>query len=280
MTPGIAAIGDIADVIAALPPDIQFTQIASGFNEPEDIKMLDDELTDRWGNIRQIDGHLFVAASGSVSDVKTKYTTDKAKLYNVSIMATSDSGTEPAVWAATLAAVNAAYAHKPYLPYQSLPLGKMVEAPATQFDLAERGQLLDVGISTHRIVGDKVQIDRIVTYYTDDKAYRDLNKKQILSFLRYDFVKFLKQMYPRHALSNDETQSDGDVATPMSARDLVIARHNQWKNKKFVQDPDKKFKKLVWVKIDEESNDTLRFYLPVLLMGQLRRTVTTIAYTP
>ncbi len=279
-TPGVAAVGDMDAVIAALPYDQQFTQIASSFNEPEEIKTLDDELQSRWNDTRQIDGHLFVADRGTVSELRKKYSEDSAKKFHVTIMATSDSETEPAVWAATVAAVNASHAYRPYLPYSSLPLGRKIQAPLTRYTLAEKDQLLKAGISTHRVVGGAVQIERIVTYYTDDKAYQDLNKKQILSFLRYDFIRFLKDHYPRHALSADETQADGDVATPMSARDLVIARHNAWKNRKYVQDPGKEFKKLIRVKIDEEANDTLRFYLPVQLMGQLRRTITTLAYTP
>lgn len=279
-TPGVAAVGSMEDVIAALPYDQQFTQIASSFNEPEEIKTLDDELQSRWNDTRQIDGHLFVADRGTVTDLKARYSKNEAKKFHVTIMATSDSQTEPAVWAATIAAINASHAYRPYLPYGSLPLGRKIKAPTTQYTLSQRDQLLNAGISTHRVVGGAVQIDRIVTYYTDDKAYQDLNKKQILSFLRYDFIKFLKDHYPRHALSADETQADGDVATPMSARDLVIARHNAWKNRKYVQDPGKEFKKLIRVKIDEEANDTLRFYLPVQLMGQLRRTITTLAYTP
>jgi len=279
-TPGVAAVGSMEDVIAALPYDQQFTQIASSFSDPEDLRVLNFELADRWDNDRQIDGHLFVADRGTVTELTAKYSKEEAKKFHVTIMASSDSQTEPAVWAATVAAVNASHAYRPYLPYGSLPLGRKIQAPPSQYTLAQRNDLLNAGISTHRVVGGAVQLDRVVTYYTDDRAYQDLNKKQILSFLRYDFIKFLKDHYPRHALSADETQADGDVATPMSARDLVIARHNAWKNRKYVQDPGKQFKKLIRVKIDDEANDTLKFYLPIQLMGQLRRTITTLAYTP
>ena len=145
---------------------------------------------------------------------------------------------------------------------------------------SQRNILLKSGISTHFVEGKTVKIDRLVSMYSKDSSYRDLNKKQILSYLRYDFVKFLKSMYPRHALSQDESQADGDVATPKSARDLAIARHLRWKKEKYVQDPDAEFKNLVRVWVDENNGETLRFYLPVQLMGQLRRTITTIAFTP
>ena len=54
-------------------PEVQFTQIATSFNDTVSIKALDKELESRWGSIRQIDGHVFVGASGSISDLEAKY---------------------------------------------------------------------------------------------------------------------------------------------------------------------------------------------------------------
>ena len=201
-----------------------------------------------------------------------------SNLKHITIIASSDSEDDDFIWASTLAAVNAHHVAKPFLPYQTLPLPNL-KAPSTQFKLEDRIKLLNKGFSTHQIEDDKVLIDRLVTFHTKDKSYRDLNKKQILSYLRYDFIKFLKEMYPRHALSNDETQADSDVVTPKSARDFAIARHLRWKEEKYVQDPNKDFKKMVTVKISSDG-ESLEFYLPVQLMGQLRRTITTIAFTP
>ena len=258
-------------------PEVQFTQVATSFNDAESLKSLDKEMESRWGSIRQIDGHVFVGSSGSISELETKYA-DISNLKHITIIASSDSEDPDYIWASTLAAVNGHHAAKPFLPYQTLPLPNL-KPPNTPFKLEDRITLLYKGFSTHQVEDNRVQIDRIVTFHTKDKSYRDLSKKQILSYLRYDFVKFLKDMYPRHALSNDETQADSDVVTPKSARDFAIARHLRWKEEKYVQDPDKNFKKMVTVKIAADG-ETLEFYLPVQLMGQLRRTITTIAFTP
>lgn len=280
----------IEDALNMLP-EKQFTQIASGFNSKEDLKLVNIELAKRWDHTLQIDGHYFTAVRGNVNEVKIAYSENESllnDLAHVTVMAISDSRTDPGVWAAALAAVNAKYVSKPFLPYTSLeiPLPRMIQnqvdvsLPSTEYKLAERNLLLSYGISTHVVESGKAKIDRLVTMHSKDKSYRDLNKKQILSYLRYDFVKFLKTMFPRSALSKDDTQADGDVVTPKSARDLSIARHIRWKQEKYVQDPDGDFKNLVNVRVDENNGETLRFFLPVQLMGQLRRTITSIAFTP
>ena len=244
-------------------------------------------MSERWNHTLQIDGHYFTAVGGDVAAIKTRYSEGEklalTELAHVSVMAISDSQLDPAIWAASLAAVNAKYVSKPYLPYTSLeiPLPRSVHVlPATEYKLAERNLLLRYGISTHVVESGKAKIDRLVTMHSKDPSYRDLNKKQILSHLRYDFVKFLKTMFPRSALSKENTQADGEVVTPKSARDLAIARHMKWKKEKYVQDPEASFKNLVNVRVDENDGETLRFFLPVQLMGQLRRTITTIAFTP
>ena len=265
----------LLEALAKLP-EVQFTQIAA--SSCEDLTAVNEMLEKRWNPTLQIDGHLFLAESGSVAELTEKYK-EINNLTHISLMAKGDSESPSFLWAASLAAVNAAYAQKPFLPYHSLLLAG-VKPPKTMFSLAQRNILLKSGISTHFVEGKTVKIDRLVSMYSKDSSYRDLNKKQILSYLRYDFVKFLKSMYPRHALSQDESQADGDVATPKSARDLAIARHLRWKKEKYVQDPDAEFKNLVRVWVDENNGETLRFYLPVQLMGQLRRTITTIAFTP
>ena len=278
---GFKASRSLSEALSKLP-EMQFTQIASSFNSKEDIILANEELERRWGPTLQLDGHYFTAIHGSVNKIKETYSDNGNvldELKHVTVMGVSDSNDSSAVWAASLAAVNSLYALKPYLPYHSLPLPG-VTAPETEYTLAQRDMLLKLGISTHVVESGKAKIDRLVSMHSKDWSYRDLNKKQILSYLRYDFVKFLKSMYPRSALSKDDTQADGDVATPKSARDLAIARHMRWKQEKFVQDPDGDFKNNVDVRVDENNGETLRFFLPVQLMGQMRRTVTTIAFTP
>lgn len=255
----------------------QYTQIATSHNDNESILSLNDELESRWGPVRQIDGHLFVAKKGEVNDLK-EIPNALGQLKHVTILAASNSETDEAVWAASLAALNAKYATKPYLPYHGLSFPSFI-TPGKPYSLTDRDILLKSGISTHIVEGSIVKIDRLVTLYNKDSSYRDLNKKQILSYIRYDIAAFLKKMFPRHALSADETQADGDVVTPKSVRDLIISRHLLLKRTKYVQDPENIFKNLVKVEIDPKDSEALKLFIPVHLMGQLRRTVTTIAFS-
>ena len=245
-------------------PEQQYTQIVYPYTEAEKIKQVVAILDERWKSDTQIDGHLFVplTAEQTTKDILSKHVT----------VVPGDAS-----WAGAFAAVNAQYAVAPSRPYQTLKvpgLSQTGEAPK----LNERNTLLNSGISTYRVKGTDVHIDRLVTTDTS-LTYRDLNVKQTLSYLRYDFKRFLDEAFPRHMLARDNAEYEGPVVTPKAAKAMAIARYRKWQGSNLVQDPGGKFADGVRVEVDPKDTGKLLFLLPVIPMGQLRVTHTQIAFS-
>lgn len=261
-----------------LVPEIQFTQLVwLGESEP-DLATLHKFLSTR-SDTDEIDGHLFVAKSGPLSAIK-KLSLDQQS-YHISIMPTfsSDKKDEP-LWALVLATVNADLAIAPQKPYTQVVLPGL-PVPTFPPKLQERDDLLKSGVSTIRMNGKQIILDRLVTTQTknDDPCFRDVNTKQILSYLRYDLKQYFSTIFSRMSLARDDFAYSGDVITPKAAKALVISRFRKWQEKSLVQDPDGQFAKDVQVEVDSNNPGKLNFYLPIVVMGQLYTTQTQICFS-
>ena len=273
-------------------PDEQFTQMVL----PEyDSAMLDafvDELDARWGKDKQIDGHLFVAdASNTQSTLENRYnpqsgsTAKQTNSKHVTVLDTMGA-TDTHIWATVLAVVNARYASTPSRPYSQLELPglSLAKGVVKSRSRTSRNTLLSSGVSTIKVSGGRVFIDRLVTTYKKDPAtdqpdpsYRDLNAKQTLSAIRYDWITFVNETFYRFVISQDESQSGDYVATPKSVFSLALSRHELWKQKLLTQDPLGNFAKNLTVQVTDDGE---HFYteLPVHLVGQLRGTHTKLLF--
>ena len=259
-----------ADDLRPLIPEEQFTHLVlCGEVQLEALALL---LAERWGHDQQIDGHLFIGSKTHTTKLNSPHVTV------IPVMG-EDS---PEEWAAAFAAVNAQYATTPSRPYQTLKVvGLKTQHPGPT--LKERNELLAKGLATWRKQSDEIYIDRLVTTYltnsqgVSDPSFRDLNVKQTLSLLRYDFRSAISLQYPRHMLAKDDFPYEGPVITPKTAKMFAIARYRKWQTMNLVQDPDGQFAKNIRVEIDDTPGK-LNFYLPVYVMGQWRVTQTQIAF--
>ena len=277
---------DISQTIKAIP-ERQFTQIATSAEDPASLKSFDEYLEIMWGYAKQLDGHLFAASKKSVSDVIKTYSSDPEaespqtimNHKHVTLMHAEGSKSEHFEWAASLAATVARYAWPPYKPFQTLPLlglAALDRGPG----LDDKNKLLKNGISTFYVDAGEVKIDRLVSTCrlkngVKDDSYRDLSKKMILSYLRYDILAYLKKAFPRHGLAR-EGLYEGDVVSPESIRPQIIARYKSWVRENLVQQ-SKEFERNLKIEV-RPNGETVDMMLPVLLMGQLRSTVTTISF--
>ena len=186
------------DIKTALPlvPEVQFTQLVWLGEAKVELVAIHNFLTKRWESPEEIDGHLFLAKSGTLAEVK-KF--QDMESYQISIVPTfSLDKKDETVWALTLAAVNAKLATSPQKPYTQVELSGLV-APPCPPKLLERNELLTAGISTIRGNGKQVLLDRLVTTQSKDKdaCFRDVNTKQILSCLRYDLKNYFSTIFSR-----------------------------------------------------------------------------------
>ncbi len=267
----------LTSLIAAMG-DMWFHIVASPFTDATSLTALENELSDRFGPLRQIDGVMFSAKDDSYANVSTLGDSRNSK--HSSIVRTNDSPCPPPEYAAHLAGVVAYYGNiDPARPFQTLPLS-YVKAPAeTDLDPAfpDRNNLLFDGISTTKVVaGGQVVIDRLITTYqtnaagSPDTAFLDVNKLLTLMYLRYDFRVLIQSKYSRRKLANDDTvvATGQAVATPKQIKTECLHWFKAKEAQGLVQGFDQ-FKRDLVVERNTIDSNRLDILLPPDLMDQL-----------
>ena len=267
---------DIASVITAMG-ETQFDVIMMPYSDSANLLLMKTELVDRWGPIRQNDGHLFICRKESFAAFDTFLdgrNNEQETVMNI-------AGPTPTFqWAANIGAQVAANAQiDPARPFQTLPLSQVLAPKDTeQFIFSERNLTLVAGGSTYNVdTGGTVRIERLRTTRIEnefgalDEALADLNPKLTLSFLRFDFRTLMLLKYPRHKLSNDGTRfgSGQAVITPLIGKAEAVARFELWEELGLVEGFDQ-FKRDLIVERNSQDVTRLDFLLPPDLINQLR----------
>lgn len=268
------------DVTAALDAigDEWFTDFIIPYTDSANLTVIETELSDRFGPMKMIDGHLFTGLSDTHANLVTKGQSRNSP-FN-SWMGARKSPTPPYEWAAVLGAV-CAYNLKidPARPVQTLELpGILPPAIADRFTLDERNILLFNGVSTFRVdAGGTVVIERVVTTYRQnsfgatDTSYLDIETMKTLTYLRYDTRTFIALQYPRYKLADDGTAfSRGQaVVTPSVIRASLIARFRMWEEAGLVENIDT-FKEKLIVERDLNDPNRVNALIPPDIINQLR----------
>ena len=151
---GGAGNPDPAPVIAAMAND-QYHVIAWPWTDSASLAALHDELADRWGPLRQIDGQAIVVKRGSYGDVTTFAGERNDK--HLTVFASEGSPTSPWEDAAATAGVIAYYGNSdPARGFNTLLVpGVLAPAPADRWtDFPEKNQALFEGVSTRYVAPD------------------------------------------------------------------------------------------------------------------------------
>ncbi|MEQ5770006.1 phage tail sheath subtilisin-like domain-containing protein [Halomonas sp. H33-56] len=276
---GGTAAPDLAAAITAMGDD-QYHLTALPYTDATSIGALDAELRDRWGPLRQIEGHVFAAARGTVGELGTLGDGENSEF--VTIIDAGSAPTPPYEWAASVTAVAGYYAEIDRgRPLQTLALpGVLGPVKGDQRTQTERNQLLLDGISTHKVSADgTVRIDRLVTLYKTnafgvaDPSYQDVNTMLVLGYLRWDFRAMWLRKYPRHKLADDGTRfgTGQKVVTPKLAKAEAIAKFREWEEIGLVEDAEQ-FKQDLVCERNVSDPNRLDFILPPNLINQLRVT--------
>lgn len=266
----------ISSVITAMG-ETQFDVIVMPYSDGANLLLMQTELQDRWGPIRQNDGHLYIARKEDFSSHSTFLDTRNNEQETVMNIA----GPTPTFqWASNIGAVVAQEAQRdPARPFQTLPLSRVL-APtdSEQFIFGERDQLLKAGGSTYTVdAGGTVRIERLRTTRIEnefgalDEALADLNPKLTLSFLRFDFRVLFALKYPRHKLANDGTRfGPGQaVITPLIGKAEAVARFELWEELALVEG-FQQFKRDLIVERNSQDVSRLDFLLSPDLINQFR----------
>lgn len=265
--------------------DTQFHVITNPYTDATSLTALENELADRFGPMRMIDGVMISAKDDTVSSLGTFGKTRNSK--HSSIPGIYKCPTPAFEIAAHVAAVVAYYAPiDPARPFQTLPL-PWIKPPAEAdlFTLQERNLLLYDGIATLKVEGGQVQIDRLITtYQTDstgaaDESYLDLTTPLTLLYLRYDWRRRVALKYPRHKVANDGTQfgAGQPVVTPKTMKAEAISWFRDNEERGLVEDFDQ-FKRDVVVQRNASNPSRMDVLLPPNLINGLVDTATGINF--
>lgn len=276
--PGVGSI-TLSDVITAIGEDryhiLVFPQL-----EAADYTALETELADRWGPIRQNDGHAFGGVAETVTNLVTAGGLRNSPHVTVVGVEPGIPNSANDVAAAAAAQVAQKGNIDPARPFQTLALvGILASRREDRFTLSEQDTLLHNGIATlYTDEGDTLRIQRMITnsqtnaLALPDIAYLNVNTLLTLSLLRSTFRTRFATKFPRAKLVGDETNVAPGQATitPSRATAEAVAIFRDWEVAGYVENVSQ-FKADLVVERDETDPDQLNILLPPDLANQLRK---------
>ncbi len=235
---------DIATAIAAMG-DEWYNWLVMPFTDAANLVLLETELDDRWGPMRQIGCRAFAAYRGTLSASGTFGNTRNNP--HVTCMATSTAPQPPYIWASVNAIIAAnALGIDPARPLQTLKLtGIMAPAIADRFIDTERNTLLFDGIATNKVGADgSVMIERQITMYQfngagiADDSYLDINTPETLERFRFEQRSMFALKFPRHKLAEDDARvgAGQPIMQPKVARSHLLTLYSVLEDRGWVQD--------------------------------------------
>lgn len=236
---------DIADAIANIPDDI-FDYIIVQYNDSTNVTKMITELDRRWGETVQIDGVMFIGASGDVATVKAV-----GDAYNSQYLEVHDAQEDNIVadWhysSAYGAQVAGSASEDPARPFNTLPL---VGITAPSIDKRRKSSdlqiLLTSGVATSTVTRDnRVIINRATTSYTEtslgapDPSYLDINTTLLTSTLRQSFNAWALTKYARMKIVDDIAPNLNlkNVTSPALIAGDVVGLATQWIAEGWIED--------------------------------------------
>lgn len=272
----------LSSVVTAMG-ETQYHVIAMPYNDSTSLDTMKTELQDRWGPLRQNDGHLVSGKRDSVSNLST-FGDARNNEQETIVDVLGPNG--PHDYAANLAAVIAREGQNdPARPMQGVPLrGILAPADSELRTQGEANQLLGDGITTVKRAPDgTISIERIRTtrklneFGAPDSSLADLNPKLTLSYLRYDFRTRFILKFSRHKLANDGTRfGPGQrILTPLLAKGELVAMFRDWEELGLAENISQ-FKRDLVVERNGADPNRLDIVLPPDLINQLRVTATQV----
>ena len=245
---GGATSVDLSTAIAALG-GTQYDTIVCGMRDAANVALLEAELTDRWGPMVNLDGHLFVGISDTQGNTTTYTTAPARNSEQTTVCCAQESPTAPWVVAANVGGLDAAATtDDPARPRTTLRCKDVLAPEAGDlWTQTERNVVLQSGGATLKTDGGgNVIIERLTTTYqknaqgAPDPTWLDLTTKRTVSYLRWNWDTRITLKFPRHKLASDGTNFDAGqaVVTPSTIRAEAIAWFSEMENAGLVEDLD------------------------------------------
>lgn len=267
----------LTTLIAALG-DNWFNVVAHPYTDTTNLTAIENELLDRAGPLRMIDGMAFTAKNDTYANVQTLGAARNSQ-YSVILRCMADASLTPPneVAASVAAAVALSAQNDPARPLHNIYL-KHIKAPpkADRDTLTEASAIVGSGIATLKANdAGQVYTERIATTYqfnssnVADTAYQSAEVVLTLAYLRYSWRALIATKYPRHKLADDGTQvgSGQAVMTPKLGKGECLLWFRQMEELGLVEN-FAQFKQDIVVERNVSDPNRLDFLLPPDLINQ------------
>ncbi len=225
----------ISGAIAGLG-DQRFDAIVMPYTDTTNLTTLETELASRWAPPRMIEGEGYIPSSGTVGSLASFGTSRNSPFMECfGIYKCPNPGWERiATWAAV---VESSANIDPARGFEGLPLpGLLPPPPSNRFMGSEQETLLRDGISTAKVEGGVLVVQRAITMYQTaaggviDTAYLNLNTVKTTAYFRYSLRARMALKFPRHKLVDDGNPiAPGQaVVSPKVIRAEEIALASEW----------------------------------------------------
>lgn len=224
---------DITAAIDALG-DQWFQAWATAYTDTANLVILENEQFDRWGPLREVEGHVFGALKGTLSGLGTIGNGRNSEHLTL-VHATLEPMPAYEKAAETMSIWAFAVANDPARPVQNLGyLWCLPPAENDRFTNADRNTLLFDGIATTKVTtAGQMQAERLITTYKlnsaggADVSYLDSETLATLLYLRHDWKDLLLRKYPRAKLADDDNRFGAGqatvIVTPKSMKAEMVA---------------------------------------------------------
>lgn len=273
--PGDTLLPKVSDVFDTIK-DNRYNAFVCPFSDAENLKVLSDKLRERWEPTLQNDGFAFVFINKELNDA-SDYCNKELNSQNIAMINTLNFPDAGHKINAALAAQCCAVAYSdPALPLTTMILSG-IRAPDEehQFSWQERSNLLDSGISTLKIIGPDVVVERVITTYKTTNGIKDesyLNAETVftLSYIREYFRNRFWGKYGQFKLGDDGAviQPGQRILTPKTAKAELISIYKELEDMGYVENGDL-FVKNLSVERDKINRSMIHMVLPPTVIGQL-----------
>lgn len=236
---------DLDDAWAAID-GVQYHYIVNPYIDAANLTSLENELSDRFGPLIDLQGHAFTAVRGTQASCTTLGNSRNSP--HNTIIGMNGSPNAPEEWAAALGAVGSWFLNNdPGRPLYGLKLKGILAPPVDErFNRAERDILLYDGIATWICdTSDNVLLERIITTYQTnltgsiDPSYLDVNTLAILNEIRYQYKARMTSRFitQRFKLADDTfpVQPGSWVVTPKTIKQEIIALFAELQDKGLIE---------------------------------------------
>lgn len=270
---GGAANPSIVSVIDAIA-GTQYYSIVCPYLDGPNLLALEEEMTDRFGPMEPLTGHVFNAKAGNHAQLTTWGNSRNSP--HISTLGLYDMPTAPWVAAAVWATVaESSGANDPARPFRSLPLPGVLPPPEkSRFTRPERNLALYDGISTFTVdAGGRVLIETIITNYQSnsfglpDISLLRLETKWTVDLVRFRFNAAVARDYPRHKLGDVAVPGQA-YATPTIVRATLIAEAIKLATEDGLIEDIAGFKRDLLIKRSTQNPNRMNAVLPPNLVNQ------------